>query len=90
VADFEREQATAALPSITKTATLRRIADQAAAQAEDAASKAPASQQDEARAQAIARAAEATNLAQRPVHAPRSPFLLSTTPGLFPLGERRS
>ena len=31
----------------------------------------------------------APNVAQRPVHAPRSPFLLSTTPGLFALGERR-
>jgi replicative DNA helicase len=62
VADFERQQAAAALPSITETATLRRIADQAAATAEAAAGKAPASQQEEARAEAIARAAEAANL----------------------------
>ena len=41
VADFERQQAAAALPAITETAILRRIADQAAAQAEAAASKAP-------------------------------------------------
>jgi replicative DNA helicase len=41
VADFERDQATAALPAITETTTLRRIADQAAAQAEAAASKPP-------------------------------------------------
>jgi hypothetical protein len=40
VAEFERQQATAALPAITETITLRRIADQAAAQAEAAASKA--------------------------------------------------
>ena len=47
VADFERDQAAAALPGITETAVLRRIADQAAAPAEAAASKAPASQQEE-------------------------------------------
>src|SRR5215218_8111406 len=34
VADFERDQAAAALPGITETAVLRRIADQAAATAE--------------------------------------------------------
>jgi replicative DNA helicase len=34
VADFERDQAAAALPGITETAVLRRIADQAAAHAE--------------------------------------------------------
>jgi hypothetical protein len=62
VADFERDQAAAALPSITETATLRRIADQAAATAEAAAGKAPASQQEEAKAEAIARVAEAARL----------------------------
>ena len=67
VADFEREQAAAALPGITETATLRRIADQAAATAEAAAGKAPASQQEEARAEAIARAAEASNLVVPPL-----------------------
>jgi replicative DNA helicase len=67
VADFERQQAAAALPGITETATLRRIADQAAATAEVAAGKAPASQQEEARAEAIARAAEAANLIVPPV-----------------------
>ena len=39
IADFEREQAVAALPAITETLTLRRIADQAAAHAETAASR---------------------------------------------------
>jgi replicative DNA helicase len=67
VADFEREQATAALPGITETATLRRIADQAATTAEAAAGKAPAGQQEQARAEAIARAAEAANLVVPPV-----------------------
>jgi hypothetical protein len=67
VADFERDQAAAALPGITETAVLRRIADQAAAQAEIAAGKAPASQQEEARAEAIARAAEAANLMVPPL-----------------------
>jgi replicative DNA helicase len=67
VADFERQQAADALPSITETATLRRIADQAAAQAEAAAGKAPANQQEEAQAEAIARAAEAVNLVVPPV-----------------------
>jgi replicative DNA helicase len=67
VADFEREQAAAALPGITETAVLRRIADQAAATAEAAAGKAPASQQEEARAEAIARAAEAANLVVPPL-----------------------
>jgi replicative DNA helicase len=67
VADFEREQAAAALPGITETAVLRRIADQAAATAEAAAGKAPASQQEEARAEAIVRAAEAANLVVPPV-----------------------
>jgi replicative DNA helicase len=69
VADYERQQAAAALPAITETASLRRIADQAAAAAEAAASKAPASQQEQARAEAIARAAEAANLVVPP--APR-------------------
>jgi replicative DNA helicase len=67
VAAFEREQAAAALPAITETAVLRRIADQAAATAEAAAGKAPASQQEEARAEAIARAAEAARLVVPPL-----------------------
>jgi replicative DNA helicase len=67
VAEFERQQAAAALPSITETVTLRRIADQAAAYAETAASKAPADQQEERQAEAIARAAEAANLIVPPV-----------------------
>jgi hypothetical protein len=41
VADFERDQAAAALPGITETATLRRIAEQAAAHAEAAAGQGP-------------------------------------------------
>jgi hypothetical protein len=57
VAEFERDQAAAALPSITETTTLRRIAEQAAARAEAAASKAPADQREERQAEAIARAA---------------------------------
>jgi hypothetical protein len=67
VADFERQQAAAALPGITETATLRRIAEQAAATAEAAAGRAPVSQQEEARAGAIARAAEASSLTVPPV-----------------------
>jgi hypothetical protein len=67
VADFERDQATAALPAITETLTLRRIADQAAAHAEAAASKAPLDQAEERQAEAIARAAEAANLIVPPV-----------------------
>ena len=67
VAEFERQQATAALPAITETITLRRIADQAAAHAEAAASKAPADLQEERQAEAIARAAEAANLIVPPV-----------------------
>jgi replicative DNA helicase len=67
VADFERQQAAAALPGITESAVLRRIADQAAATAEAAAGKAPASQQEEARAEAIARAAEASALVVPPL-----------------------
>jgi hypothetical protein len=67
VADFEHDQAAAALPGITETAVLRRIADQAAATAEATAGKAPASQQEEARAEAIARAAEASALVVPPV-----------------------
>jgi replicative DNA helicase len=62
VAEFEREQAVAALPAITETATLRRIADQAAIQAEAAASKAPPDQSEAKQAEAIARAAEASRL----------------------------
>jgi replicative DNA helicase len=67
VAEFERQQATAALPAITETITLRRIADQAAAYAEAAASKATADLQEERQAEAIARAAEAANLVVPPV-----------------------
>ena len=67
VAEFERDQAAAALPSITETTTLRRIAEQAAAQAEAAASKAPADQREERQAEAIARAAEAASLVVPPV-----------------------
>jgi replicative DNA helicase len=67
VAEFERQQAAAALPAITETITLRRIADQAAAHAEAAASKAPIDQQQERQAEAIARAAEAANLVVPPV-----------------------
>jgi len=67
VADFERDRAAAAIPGITETAVLRRIADQAAATAEAAAGKAPASQQDQSRAEAIARAAEASSLVVPPV-----------------------
>ena len=67
VAEFEHDQAAAALPSITETATLRRIADQAAAQAEAAAGKAPVDQQEERQAEAIARAAEAASLVVPPV-----------------------
>jgi replicative DNA helicase len=67
VADFEHQQATAALPAITETITLRRIADQAAAHAEAAASKAPIDQQQERQADAIDRAAEAANLIVPPV-----------------------
>ena len=67
IADYERDQAAAALPAITETLTLRRIADQAAASAETAASKAPADQQEERQAEAIARAAEAANLVVPPV-----------------------
>jgi hypothetical protein len=67
VVEFERQQAAAALPGITETAVLRRIADQTAAHAEAAAGKAPASQQEETRAEAIARAAEAASLIVPPV-----------------------
>jgi len=62
LADFERDQAAAALPAITEQATLRRIAEQAAAHAEAAASKVPPELADERKAEAIARAAEAANL----------------------------
>jgi replicative DNA helicase len=67
LADYERQQAAAALPAITETATLRRIAEQAAAHAETAASKAPTDQQQERQAEAVARAAEAARLAVPPV-----------------------
>src|SRR6266540_1123013 len=67
LADFERDQATAALPTITEQATLRRIAEQAAGHAEAAASKAPADQAQDKQAEAIARAAEAANLVVPPV-----------------------
>jgi hypothetical protein len=67
LADFERDQAAAALPEITETATLRRITEQAAAHAEAAASRAPADQQQERQAEAIARAAEAASLVVPPI-----------------------
>jgi replicative DNA helicase len=67
VAEFERQQATVALPAITETAVLRRIADQAAASAEAAASKAPVDQAEAKQAEAIARAAEAANLVVPPL-----------------------
>ena len=67
VADFERQQAAAALPGITETATLRRIADQAAAYAEAAASKAPGDQAEVKQAEAIARTAEAARLVVPPI-----------------------
>jgi replicative DNA helicase len=67
LAEFERQQATAALPGITETATLRRIAEQAAAAAEAAASKAPLDRAEEFQAEAVARAAEAANLVAPPV-----------------------
>jgi replicative DNA helicase len=67
VAEFERQQAAAALPGITETTTLRRIADQAAAYAEAAASKAPAEQAEAKQAEAIARTAEAVRLVVPPI-----------------------
>jgi replicative DNA helicase len=67
VADFERQQAAAALPGITETATLRRIADQAAAYAEAAASKVPGDQAEVKQAEAIARTAEAARLVVPPI-----------------------
>src|SRR4029453_13886788 len=67
VAEFERDQAAAALPGITETAPLRRIPDQPPAQAGTPAGRAPAAQQEEARAEAIARAAEAANLVVPPL-----------------------
>jgi replicative DNA helicase len=69
LADYEHRQATAALPAITETATLRRIAEQAASHAEAAASKASLERAEEAQAEAVARAAEAANLVVPP--APR-------------------
>jgi replicative DNA helicase len=67
LADYERDQATAALPAITEQATLRRIAEQAAAHAEQAASKAPPELAEERKAEAIARAAEAASLTVPPI-----------------------
>jgi replicative DNA helicase len=67
LADFERQQAAAALPAITEQATLRRIAEQAAVHAEAAASKAPPDQAQDKQAEAIARAADAANLLVPPV-----------------------
>jgi replicative DNA helicase len=67
LADYERQQATAALPGITETATLRRIAEGAAAQAEAAASKAPLERAEELQAEAVARAGEAANLVVPPL-----------------------
>jgi hypothetical protein len=67
VGDFERQQAAAALPGITETATLRRIAEQAAAHAEAAASKAPADRAEQLQAEAVARAAEAARLVVPPL-----------------------
>jgi replicative DNA helicase len=62
LADYERQQAAAALPTITETATRRRIAEQAAAAAEAAASKAPADHAEELQTAAVTRAAEAARL----------------------------
>jgi replicative DNA helicase len=67
LADYERQQAAATLPAITETATLRRIAEQAAAHAEAAASKAPADQAEQRQAEAVARAAEAARLVVPPL-----------------------
>jgi hypothetical protein len=67
LADYEHQQAAAALPAITETATLRRIADQAAAHAETAASKAPQDRAEELQAEAVARAAEAARLIVPPL-----------------------
>jgi replicative DNA helicase len=67
LAEFERQQAAAALPAITETATLRRVAEQAAAAAEAAAAKAPADQAEAKQAEAVARAAEAANLIVPPL-----------------------
>jgi replicative DNA helicase len=67
LANFERDQATAALPTITEQATLRRIAEQTAAHAEAAASKAPQDQAQDKQAEAIARAADAANLLVPPI-----------------------
>jgi replicative DNA helicase len=67
LAEFERQQATAALPGITETATLRRVAEQAAAAAEAAAAKAPPDRAEELQAAAVARAAEAARLVVPPL-----------------------
>jgi hypothetical protein len=67
LAEFEYQQAAAALPAITETATLRRIAEQAAAHAEAAASKAPLDRAEELQAEAVVRAAEAARLIVPPL-----------------------
>jgi replicative DNA helicase len=67
LADYERQQIAAALPAITETATRRRIAEQAAAHAEAAASKAPTDQAEAKQAEAVTRATEAANLLVPPL-----------------------
>jgi hypothetical protein len=67
LADYERQQAANALPGITETATLRRIAEQAAAAAEAAAAKAPIDQAEAKQAEAVTRTAEAARLVVPPV-----------------------
>jgi replicative DNA helicase len=67
LADYERQQIAAALPAITETATRRRIAEQAAAHAEAAASKAPTDQAGAKQAEAVTRATEAANLLVPPL-----------------------
>jgi replicative DNA helicase len=67
LAQFERQQIAAALPAITETATRHRIAEQAAAHAEAAASKAPTDQAEELQAKAVTRAAEASKLVVPPM-----------------------
>ena len=65
--DAARSSVLLSLPTITEQATLRRIAEQAAAHAEQAASKAPPDQAEAKQAEAIARTADAANLAVPPV-----------------------
>ena len=67
VAEFERQQAAAALPGITETATLRRIADQAAATPRPPPARPQPASRRRPRAEAIARAAEAANLVVPPL-----------------------